>query len=73
MAAIDTRVQIVLSDDLANMRLFGLVGRGGRVAEQILSLDEKLLGYMVCLDESFMGECLWFLPESAIVNENDIQ
>ena len=67
MIAIDTQARIVLSDDLAAMRLFGLVGRRGRVVEQIFSLGEKLLGYMICLDEPFMGECLWFVPANAVL------
>ncbi len=67
MIAIDTQARIVLSDDLAAMRLFGLVGRRGRVVEQIFSLGEKLLGYMICLDEPFMGECLWFVPANTVL------
>jgi hypothetical protein len=66
MFAIDTQVHIVLSDDLAAMRLSGLIGQRGRVVEQILSFGENLLGYMVCLDEMFLGERLWFVPYNAL-------
>jgi hypothetical protein len=66
MVALDTQVRIVPSETLIEMRLIGLVGRGGRVIEQIISGDDKLHGYMVCLDKLFMGECLWFVPANAV-------
>jgi hypothetical protein len=66
MVALDTQVRIVPSETLIEMRLTGLVGRGGRVVEQIFSLGDKLRGYMVCLDKLFMGECLWFVPANAV-------
>ncbi len=67
MVAIDTQVRVVLTEDLIGMRLIGLVGREGRVVEQIISIGDKLRGYMVCLDEPFMGECLWFVPTNAVL------
>jgi hypothetical protein len=66
MATLNTQVRIVPSDDLAAMRLSDLAGRSGRVVEQIFSVGDELLGYMVCLDEPFEGECLWFAPENAL-------
>jgi hypothetical protein len=67
MITLNTQVRIVPSDDLAAMRLSDLVGRSGRVIEQIFSVGENLLGYMVCLDEPFTGECLWFVPKNALL------
>jgi hypothetical protein len=66
MVSLDTQVRIVPSETLIEMRLIGLVGRGGRVVEQIITRGDKLHGYMICLDETFMGECLWFVPANAI-------
>ncbi len=71
MVAINTQVRIILTDELAAMRLSGLDGRRGKVVEQIFSLGDNLLGYMVCLDEPFDGECLWFVPANAVRDEED--
>jgi hypothetical protein len=66
MIGVTDRVRVIPSDELAAMRLSGLVGRRGRVAEQVSGAGSKPVGYMVCLDESFQGECLWFVPENAV-------
>ncbi len=67
MVAINTQVRIILSDELAAMRLSGLDGRRGKVVEHIFSPGDNMLGYMVCLDEPFEGECLWFVPTNAVL------
>lgn len=71
MIAIDAQVKIVNSDELAAMRLTGIVGQRGRVVEQIFGADSKPIGYMACLDAPFQGECLWFVPENAIEDDTD--
>lgn len=71
MIAINKRVVIIPSDDLAEMHLSGTVGRKGKIAEQIFGGTGELLGYMVCLDKSFQSECLWFIPENAVSHEED--
>ena len=71
MIAINDRVRIVPSDDLAEMHLCGTVGRKGRVVEQIFSTLGGHIGYMVCLDKSFQSECLWFVPQNAGTDEED--
>jgi len=69
MTGINDRITIVHSDELGAMRLAALAGRTGRVAERVLSVRGKLRGYMVCLDEPFEGECLWFVPRNAAADE----
>ena len=46
-------VTIVASDELTQMRLDELVGRKGLVVEE----------------ETYLGEFIWFIPESAVVYE----
>lgn len=70
---LNTHVKVVPSDDLSQMHLSGMVGRTGKVAEQIFSTDGSLIGYMVFLDKSFQGECLWFVPQDALVYEEDTE
>jgi len=71
MIKINSRIRVVHSDELGAMRLAALAGRTGRVAERVFSVRGKLRGYMVCLDEPFEGECLWFVPRNAVADERD--
>ncbi|MDR2883402.1 MAG: hypothetical protein LBU98_06475 [Alistipes sp.] len=71
MATLNTQVRIISSDDLTAMCLSDLAGRSGRVVEQIFSFGGKRIGYMVCLDEPFDGECLWFVPQNSVADEKN--
>ncbi len=73
MLTLDSRIVVVPSDELAAMRLVGLVGRRGRVVEIVFGSGRKSIGCMVCLDVAFQGECLWFIPENAVQDEDDSQ
>ena len=70
MSTLDSRVVVVSSDALAAMRLTGLAGRRGRVVEIVFGSGRKPIGCMVCLDVAFQGECLWFVPENAVKDED---
>ena len=67
------RVKIVPSEDLVEMHLSGVVGRKGKVVEQVFGTMGGHIGYMVCLDKSFQGECLWFVPTNAVADEEDCE
>jgi hypothetical protein len=71
MKSINDRVRIVPSDELASMRLSGLAGRRGKVAEQVSGAERNHIGYMVCLNVPYQGECLWFVPENALEDDTD--
>lgn len=59
-------ITILLSADLARMRLSELVGRKGTVVEDLTAEGRLNLGYMIKLDEPYMNESLWFIPEDSI-------
>lgn len=71
MKNVTARVKVVSSGELGAMRLVGLRGRRGTVTERILSDGERLIGYMVLLEEPFQGEYLWFIPEDAVEDAED--
>ena len=62
-------VTIVASDELTQMRLDELVGRKGLVVEDLSFLGNAPHGGMVLLEETYLGEFIWFIPESAVVYE----
>lgn len=62
-------VTIVASDELTQMRLDELVGRKGLVVEDLSFLEKAPRGGMVLLEEAYLDEFIWFIPESAVVYE----
>lgn len=62
-------VTIVASDELTQMRLDELVGRKGLVVEELSFMETSPRGGMVFLDETYLDEFVWFIPESAVVYE----
>lgn len=62
-------VTIVASDELSQMRLDELVGRKGLVVEDLSFWGNDPRGGMVFLDEAYLDEFVWFIPESAVVYE----
>lgn len=62
-------VTIVASGELTQMRLDELVGRKGLVVEDLSFMGTSPRGGMVLLEETYLDEFIWFIPESAIVYE----
>ncbi|WP_289764421.1 hypothetical protein [uncultured Duncaniella sp.] len=65
----NTYITIVASTDLSELRLDDLIGRRGLVVEDLSVGRRKNRGAIVLLDETFMDEFLWFIPENAMVYE----
>lgn len=72
MMKVTTRVRIVPSTKLTDMRLAGIVGRCGTITEQVVPAPGKLIGYMVLLDKPFQSEHLWFIPQDALEDETTV-
>ena len=65
----NAHITVITSKELTAMRLDDLVGCRGLVVE-VLSEDRiKNLGALVLLEESYLGEYLWFIPENSISYE----
>lgn len=62
-------IKIVASAELSELRLDELVGRRGLVVEDLASGRIKNRGALVLLEEAYMEEFLWFIPENAAVYE----
>ncbi|EIY57695.1 hypothetical protein HMPREF1069_05010 [Bacteroides ovatus CL02T12C04] len=58
-------VTIIASSELSEMRLDELVGRRGLVVEDLSQNRKKNRGGLVLLEEIYMDEFLWFIPEES--------
>ena len=62
----NTHITVITSSELTAMRLDDLVGCRGLVVE-VLSEDRLTnRGALVLLEEPYLGEYLWFIPENSI-------
>lgn len=62
-------VTIVTSPELSRLRLDELAGRRGVVVEDFMDAGYKSRGGMVLLEETYLDEFLWFIPEDAVKYE----
>lgn len=62
-------ITIVASAELSELRLDELEGRRGLVIEDLSSGRKRNRGSLVLLEEAYMDEFLWFIPESAMTYE----
>lgn len=65
----NTYVTIVASAELSELRLDELAGRRGLVVEDLASGRKKNRGALVLLEEAYLDEFLWFIPENAMAYE----
>ena len=65
----NAHITVITSKELTAMRLDDLIGCRGLVVE-VLSEDRiKNRGALVLLEEPYLGEYLWFIPENSISYE----
>ena len=65
----NAHITVITSKELTAMRLDDLVGYRGLVVE-VLSEDRiNNRGALVLLEEAYLGEYLWFIPENSISYE----
>lgn len=62
-------VTIIAPPELSGMRLDELVGHRGLVVEDLSQNRKKNWGCLVLLEETYMDEFLWFIPEESISYE----
>lgn len=65
----NAHITIVASDELSAMRLDDLVGCRGLVVEDLSENRLTNRGGLVLLEEPYLGEYLWFIPEKSISYE----
>lgn len=62
-------ITIIVSSELSQMGLDELIGHRGVVVEDLSQNRETNQGSLVLLEESYLDEFLWFIPEKSISYE----
>lgn len=65
----NTYITIVASPELSDLRLDELAGRRGLVVEDLSENRNRNRGGLVLLEEAYLEEFIWFIPESAVAYE----
>ena len=62
-------ITIIVSSELSQMGFDELIGHRGVVVEDLSQNRETNRGSLVLLEESYLDEFLWFIPEKSISYE----
>ena len=65
----NAHITVIPSKELSAMRLDDLVGCRGLVVEILAEDRTRNRGALVLLEEPYLGEYLWFIPENSISYE----
>lgn len=65
----NAHITVITSKGLTAMRLDDLVGCCGLIVEVLAEDRIKNRGALVLLEEPYLGEYLWFIPENSISYE----
>lgn len=65
----NAHITVITSRELTAMRLDDLVGCHGLVVEVLAEDRTRNRGALVLLEEPYLGEYLWFIPENSISYE----
>ena len=65
----NAHITVITFKELTAMRLDDLVGCRGLVMEVLTEDRIKNRGALVLLEEPYLGEYLWFIPENSISYE----
>ncbi|NDW10964.1 hypothetical protein D0T56_15035 [Dysgonomonas sp. 520] len=63
------KVLIIPSKELKEIQLSPLAGQTGLIVEDLAFNGRKNKGYMIMLDEEYLGESIWFIPAQSIQYE----
>lgn len=62
-------ITITASAELSEMKLEELVGRRGLVVEDLSDGRSRNRGGLVLLEEAYLDEFIWFIPENSVSYE----
>ncbi len=65
----NAHITITASAELSEMRLDDLIGRRGLVVEDLCEVNDSNQGGLVLLEEPYLDEFLWFIPETSVSYE----
>ena len=70
MITTGSRITVIPSPELTELRLDGLLGESGIVLEELTEPERKSKGYMVLYSDTYKEEYLWFIPQESAYEQD---
>lgn len=70
MITIGTKITIIPSAALTELRLNALLGATGYVLEDLTDKSRTIRGYMVFFPDAYKEEHLWFIPQESAYEQD---
>lgn len=64
-----SKIKIVFSPQLVELKLAALINLTGTVIEDLSDCERKNKGFMVQLSSAYLNEYLWFIPFQSVVED----
>lgn len=65
-----SKITIIPSLELTELRLDALLGEQGIVLEDLTDESRKAKGYMVLIPETYKDEFVWFIPKNSAYEQD---
>ena len=69
MITIGSKITIIPSNELSEIKLNALLGEEGFIVEDLTDNDGTGDGYMVLFPTPFKNEYLWFIPKESVYEQ----
>ena len=70
MITVGSKIVIIPSEELSELRLNGLLGEQGFVLEDLTDETRTVKGYMILIPEMYKDEYVWFIPQKSIYEQD---
>lgn len=65
-----SKITIIPSPELTELRLDALLGEAGIVLEDLTESCRKTKGYMILIPETYKDEFVWFIPKESAYEQD---
>lgn len=65
-----SKVMVIPSPELSEIKLGGILGEEGIVLEDLTDNEGTADGYMVLFPASYQGEYVWFIPKNSAYEQD---
>ena len=70
MITVGSKIVIIPSEELTELRLNSLLGEQGFVLEDLTDETRTVKGYMILIPEMYNDEYVWFIPQKSIYEQD---
>lgn len=65
-----SRITVIPSEELTELKLDALLGETGIVLEELTEPERKSQGYMVLFPDTYKEEYVWFIPKNSVYEQD---